>query len=246
MLELQRIPANRQRVVGTAVEKALAEPPHKVPAPVIEAGKAVVKSTHALAPSSGPSLPDVDRATDKVVAAVGKILDGYASLAVDDLIEPAADVRALAQAGAAVQDALLPNGTGFVTARSNIEWNALSDLIKSAESPEAAAGLKALHLAPALAHLRKHVELYAHALGIGAAPGEAAQAGAGGTASDAWHTAFTQFAIEVSAHVKDPATRTALLGAYETQLEAHQSEMRSTRKARAKSARDAGGTKPGA
>jgi hypothetical protein len=238
MLELQRLALPRQRVVGAAVEHALAAPPHKLPATVAEAGHAVVKATHALAPASGPTLPDVDRATDKLVGALGRIADAFAALAVDDLIEPPAELKSLAQAGAALKDELFPHGTGFVTARSNVEWGALTDTLKGSESAAATTAIKVLHLGPAIAHLAKHVEAYGRALGVGAKP----SAPADDAASDAWHTAFTEFAIQVAAHVKDQATRAALLGTYETQLAGQHDELRNERKAHARKAHAAADT----
>ena len=227
MLELQRIPPSRQRIVASALDEYLKTKPD-LSAKVLASAKHVVKNGEGLhlEPESVPMVK-VDNSTDAVASALVRLLDDRIRL-LDDTVIPRGDAQKAAyEAATLVRAALFPHGVAFIRQRYSLEWDALTSVRRALGRDEVKAAVSTLGLDDAVGHLLAHIALYGKTLGVQLPP---AEEGSEESASLTFHEAFQAFTIDVLSDIKDPAQRRPLLGVYEAQLDEHREDLRNERK----------------
>lgn len=233
MFTLPRLPVERQRNVGTALEEHFKTGPTYPPA-ILSGAQAVIAATADLARSTQPSLFTIDGATDTVISAVYRILDDFQRGYAATIVALDAAQRAQLEAAELLEGAWFPEGIGFIHDSPGFQNDAMRAVRTSLADPEKGAAIQAavdlLGLGPLVQRLLAHMALYAKKLGLAgevvtAAPGEPRDP------TDVWHDVYTAFAIDVNAAFRDdPATRMTLVGAYESQLGEHRADMAKLRK----------------
>jgi hypothetical protein len=238
MFKIPRLPEDRQRNVGSALEEHLKTKP-KYSAAILNGAGAVIEATRALGPSDDVPMFTVDTATDGVLSAIYRIEQAVQKGLTATVIPLGSSQQALLDAALLLDAAWFPSGIGFIRDSTGVQNAAMVAIRNSLTDPEQGAAIKtavkALGLGPLVDHFLLHALLYAKKLGLA---GEIVESvGEPRDPSDAWHDLYVQFAIDVSSTFRaDPTTRQTLLGSYESQLADHRSDQAKARKRAAKKA----------
>lgn len=239
MFNLPRLPEDRQRNVGSALEEHLKSKP-RYSAEILRGVGAVIEATRALGASDEVPMFTVDVATDGVISAIYRIEQAVQKGLTATVIPLGPQQQALLDAALLVDAAWFPSGIGFIRGSTGVQNAAMLAIRKSLTDPEQGptikAAVKALGLGPLVDHFVLHALLYAKKLGLA---GEIVEsAGVPRDPSDVWHDLYVQFAIDVSsAYRADAATRQTLLGSYERQLAEYRGDQAKARKRSAKKAK---------
>ncbi len=236
MFTLPRLPEERQRNVGSALEEHFKSKP-KYSAEIMHGAQAVIEATRALGASNDLPIFTVDVATDSVLSAIYRIEQAFQKGLVASVIPLGPAQQALLDAALLLDGAWFPSGIGFIHDSPGVQNSAMISIRKSLTDPDQGpaikAAIKTLGLAPMIDHFLLHAALYAKTLGLA---GEIADSGAEPRdPSDVWHDLYVQLAIDVSsAYRADPAKQKTLLGSYESQLAEYREDQAKARKRAAK------------
>jgi hypothetical protein len=232
MFTLPRLPEERQRNVGSALEEHFRSKP-KYASEVVHGAHAVIEATRSLGASSDVPIFTVDVATDSVLSAIYRIEQAVQKGLVASVIPLGPAQQAMLEAAVLLDGAWFPGGIGFIHDSVGVQNSAMISIRKSLTDPDQGpainAAIKMLGLAPLVDHFVTHAVLYAKKLGLAgeiAASGEEPR-----DPSDLWHDLYVQLAIDVSsAYRADPAKQKTLLGSYESQLAEHRADQAKERK----------------
>lgn len=248
MFTLPRLPEERQRNVGSALEEHFKSKP-TYSAEVTQGALAVIEATRPLGTSNDLPMFTVDVATDGVLSAIYRIEQAFQKGLVASAIPLGPAQRASLDAALLLDGAWFPSGIGFIHDSVGIQNAAMLSIRTSLTDPEQGPAIKAavdtLGLAPLVDHFLHHAALYAKKLGLA---GEIAYPGSEPReASDLWHDLYVQLAIDVtSTYRADLVKQKTLLGSYESQLAEYRADQAKARKrAKAKTGADAAGKKDG-
>jgi hypothetical protein len=236
MFTLPRLPAERQRNVGSALEEHFKSKP-KYTAEVMRGALAVIEATPALGVSNELPMFTIDVATDGVVSAIFRIVQAVQKGLVTAVIPLGPEQQALLDAAALIDAAWYPHGIGFIRDSVGVQHAAMTSIRKSLtdteQGPAIKAAIKTLGLGPLVDHFVLHAALYAKKLGLA---GEIVDTAIDPRdSSDVWHDLYVKFAIDVSsAYRADPAKQKTLLGSYESQLAEYRADQAKERKRAAK------------
>lgn len=224
MLDLQRIPAARQRIVAAGLVEYLKKNP-PLPAKVLASAQAVIQAGEALREEvGGPPMPLVDNSTDAVVSGLWRALEDR-ERALTDAVVPLGDAqRASLEATRLVRDGVFPRGIGFIHYRHSLQWDALIEIQTALERAPIKQSLASLGLSDIAEHLLKHITLYGSTLGVTRPPSDD-----GKNASAQFHEAFHALVVDTLSEIKDADARKSLLGVYEAQLDEHRDDLRKER-----------------
>jgi len=240
MFTLPRLPEERQRNVGSALEEHFKSKP-KYSAEITKGALAVIEATRALRASNDLPMFTIDVGTDGVVSAIYRIEQAFQKGLVASVIPLGPAQQALLDAAVLLDSAWFPSGIGFIHDSVGVQNAAMISIRQSLTDPEQGpaikSAIKALGLGPLVEHFLLHAALYAKKLGLA---GEIVYAGnEPRDPSDVWHDLYVQLAIDVSsAYRADPATQKTLLGSYESQLAEYRADQAKARKRAAKKAKD--------
>ncbi len=232
MFTLPRLPEERQRNVGSALEEHFKSKP-KYTSEVIHGAHAVIEATRALGASNDVPIFTIDVATDSVVSAIYRIEQAVQKGLVASVIPLAPAQQAMLDAAVLLDGAWFPSGIGFIHDSVGVQSSAMLSMRKTLTDPDQGpainAAMKTLGLAPLVDHFVAHATLYAKKLGLA---GEIAESGdEPRDPSDVWHDLYVQLAIDVSsAYRADPAKQKTLLGSYESQLAEYRADQAKERK----------------
>lgn len=232
MFTLSRLPEERQRNVGSALEEHFKTKP-KYTADVTRSGLAVVEATRALGVSDDMPMFTVDVATDGVLSAIYRIAQAVQKGLVTSVFPLGDEQQAQLDAAILIDRTWFPSGIGFIRESSGIQNAAMVSIRKSLTDPEKGPAIKAavktLGIGPLVDHFVSHAVLYAKKLGLA---GEVADPDLETVdPSEVWHSAFVEFAVDVSsAYRNDPAKQKTLLGSYESELAAYRADQAKARK----------------
>jgi hypothetical protein len=238
MFTLPRLPEERQRNVGSALEEHFKSKP-KYTAEVQRGALAVIEATPALGASDGLPMFTIDVATDGVISAIYRIVQAVQKGLVTSVLPLGPEQQTLLNAAVLIDGAWFPSGIGFIRGSVGVQNAAMTSIRKSLtdeeKGPAIKAAIKRLGLAPLVDHFLLHAVLYAKKLGLA---GEIVDAASDPSdPSDVWHDLYVQFAIDVSAAYRaDPAKQKTLLGSYESQLAEYRADQAKERKRAAKKA----------
>lgn len=241
MFTLPRLPAERQRNVGSALEEHFKSKP-KYTAEIMHGAQAVIEATRALGASNDVPMFTVDVATDSVVSAIYRMVQAVPKGLVASIIPLGPPQQAMLDAAFLLDHAWFPNGIGFIHDSVGVQSSAMLSMRKSLTDPDQGAGIKAavktLGLGPLVDHFVLHATLYTKKLGLA---GEIAESGdEPRDPTDVWHDLYVQLAIDVSsAYRADPAKQKTLLGSYESQLAEYRADQAKERKRAAAKAKAA-------
>ena len=236
MFTLPRLPEERQRNVGSALEEHFKSKP-KYSAEITQGALAVIEATRALGASDDLPMFTIDVATDGVLSAIYRIEQAFQKGLVAAVIPLGPGQKALLDAAVLLDGAWFPSGIGFIRDSVGVQNAAMVSIRNSLTDKEHGtaikAALKTLGLAPLVDHFLLHAALYAKKLGLA---GEIVDSGnEPRDPSDIWHDLYVQLAIDVSsAYRTDPAKQKTLLGSYESQLAEYRADQAKARKRAAK------------
>lgn len=236
MFTLPRLPEERQRNVGSALEEHFKAKP-KYSAEITQGALAVIEATRALGASDDLPMFTIDVATDGVLSAIYRIEQAFQKGLVVAVVPLGPAQQALLDAAVLLDGAWFPSGIGFIRDSVGVQNAAMVSIRKSLTDPEQGpaikAALKTLGLAPLVDHFLLHAVLYAKKLGLA---GEIVDSGdEPRDPSDRWHDLYVQLAIDVSsAYRTDLAKQKTLLGSYESQLAEYRADQAKERKRAAK------------
>jgi hypothetical protein len=239
MFTLPRLPEERQRNVGSALEEHF-KSKSKYSAEITQGALAVIEATRALGASDDLPMFTIDVATDGVLSAIYRIEQAFQKGLVTAVIPLGPGQQALLDAAILLDSAWFPSGIGFIRDSVGVQNAAMISIRKSLTDPAQGAAIKAaaktLGLAPLVDHFLLHAALYAKKLGLA---GEVVDSGSEPRSpSDVWHDLYVQLAIDVSsAYRADPAKQKTLLGSYESQLAEYRADQAKARKRAAKKAK---------
>lgn len=229
MFTLPRLTVRRQRRVASDIDKAVDD-------------KAFVKSLHAdVRPvferaveagrrlDAGRELPPLllDKTTDGVFGAFQHVAENIYE-GMDDRVVPLTPDRIKKKAAAnAILTRALPSGLGYLSQSMSLQYEDMRGIVDHLhDDAECVAAVGELHLGYFVDHMNAHLAPYGRA--VKTADGRDLEA-----ESDAFHALFTDLAVKVTAnYAADAPVRNALLGAYETELEAQRAEEREARRRR--------------
>lgn len=235
-----RLPAERQRNVGGALEEHFKTKP-KYSIEVTRSAHAVIEATPALGRSDDMPLFTIDGATDSVLSAIYRIVQSIQKGLVATVVPLGHVQQAQLEAAELIDATWFPNGIGFIHDSVGLQHAAMASIRSSLSDTETGPALKAavktLGLGPLVDHFLSHATLYAKKLGLAGAVVTDAD-GEPRDPSDVWHDAFVKLAIDVmSAYRDDPAKQKTLLGSYESQLAEYRAEQAKNRKRAEKKAK---------
>jgi hypothetical protein len=242
MFNLPRLPEDRQRNVGSALEEHFKSKP-RYSAEIARGAGAVIDATRELGASDDVQMFTVDVATDGVISAIYRVEQAVQKGLTATVIPLGSPQQAQLDAAVQLDSAWFPAGIGFIRGSVGVQNAAMVAIRKSLSDPDQGPALKAavklLGLGPLVDHFLLHASLYAKKLGLA---GEIVEsAGGPRDPSDAWHDLYVQFAIDVSSTYRaDPAMLETLLGSYERQLAEYRSDQVKARKRAAKKAKAEG------
>lgn len=227
MFTLPRLTVRRQRRVASALEKVAEDKAHakSIPAEVRPLLARAVEAGRRL--DDGRELPSLllDNTTDVVFGAfhhtAESIHDGL-----DERVCPLTPEQSKKKAAAnTLLTRALPGDLGYLSQSMSLQYEDMRALVdRLQKDATCAAAVHELHLEFFVSHMEAHLVPYGRA--VRTADGRDLEA-----ESDAFHAAFTDLALKVSAHFPEGAPeRTALFGAYETELEAQRAEKREARR----------------
>lgn len=233
MFTLPRLPAARQRNVGSALEEHFKSKPQYKEA-VVNSARAVIEATAALGRSDDVSMFTIDVATDSVISAIYRVVQSLQKGLTTTVVPLGPQQQAQADAAALIEEAWFSDGVGFIHGTVGIQNSAMTSIRKSLvdpdEGPALKAAIKTLGIGPLVDHFLAHAVVYAKKLGLA---GEVVDdpEGEQRDPSDVWHDVYVKFAIDVmSAYRDDPAKLKTLLGSYESQLAEYRAEAAKERK----------------
>jgi hypothetical protein len=236
MFTLPRLPEERQRNVGTALEEHFKTKP-KYTEEVTQSALAVIGATPALGVSDNMPMFTIDVATDSVLSSIYRIEQAVQKGLVATVVPLGPKQQKLLEAAVLIDGAWFPNGIGFIRDSVGIQNAAMISIRKTLTSKEQGPAIKAavetLGIGPLVDHFLLHAGLYSKKLGLaGETAEEVDDSGAEPRdPSDVWHDLYVQFAIDVSsAYKKDAATRKTLLGPYDSQLAQYRVDQAKERK----------------
>jgi hypothetical protein len=244
MFTLPRLPEERQRNVGSALEEHFKSKP-KYSAEITQGALAVIEATRALGASNDLPMFTIDVATDSVLSAVYRIEQAFQKGLVATVVPLGPAQQAQLDAAVLLDGAWFPSGIGFIRDSVGVQHAAMISIRKSLTDPEQGpaikAAIKTLGLTPLVDHFLLHAALYAKKLGLA---GEIAGSGnEPRDPSDVWHDLYVQLAIDVSSTYRaDPAKQKTLLGSYESQLAEYRADQVKARKRAAKTKAEADAT----
>lgn len=235
MLELSRLPIERQRNVCSSLAAHLATKP-KYKAEVIASAKAVLSAGEYLSvPSSTePQMIDVDRATDSLTSSVFHIIESIERAGVTSVIPLDGAAQKSVDAARALRETWFASGVGFIQRPYGIQWDAMNAIANTFAKETVKDAISTLALDALIAHWAKHITLYGRTLGITAPLNRVSSQDDN---SDAFHKAYVRFAACVTAlHGDDEDAVKALLGPYQQQLDEFAIERKNASKKRKKAA----------
>ena len=240
MFTLPRLPEDRQRNVGSALDAHFRTKP-KYSAEVMSSALAVVEATPALGASNDLPMFTIDVATDSVLSAIYRIEQAIQKGLTIAAIPLGPAQQAMLDAALLLDGAWFASGIGFIRGSVGVQNAAMTSIRNSLtdkdQGPAIKAAVKTLGLGPLVDHFVLHAALYAKKLGLAGEVVESATETR--DPSDIWHDLYVQFAIDVSsAYRADPAKQKTLLGSYESQLAEYRADQAKERKRAAKKTQD--------
>jgi hypothetical protein len=190
--------------------------------------------TVELLTTTDATMTEVDRGTDRCIAAFQAELDAIERVFDHGVIIPLTDDQSARLDDALmVRGTLLPLGTGFLKLVYSQQWVHMNNMAKGLGDKEVDAAIKRLGLGAEKARLLSWVALYGAKLGVT----DTNDADPAAVSIEAWHEAYGELLVDIHSEYKDTTDetqvkiRTALLGPYYDQIE---EERRVDQKTRAK------------
>ena len=178
---------------------------HKIKlAPKVEA--AVLKTiaqtkTLGVLTSNDAAMVDVDRSTDRCVAAIHDQLDAVERCFDRGSLLPLTSEQAARLADAQlVRGALFPSRTAFLRLPYSRQWFEMNSALRALGGKEIAAAAKRLGIEQEMGRLRGWVELYGAKLGVT----EVKDIDPAAAAVEAWHQAYGELMVRVHDAYDDP------------------------------------------
>lgn len=168
-LRSYRVVATTIKTVAEQLRKELAEKGETFPASLEEALEALEKENQAAATllSSDVSLPELDRDTDHIIAALRWLFIYWSQLltATDYKSLPESLAKRLAQLQT-VLATFFPEGTGYLKEDTKIQWTHLDDLKRAMLSPTGSAILAELGMKEEGLWICEWIDLYGSRAGV--------------------------------------------------------------------------------
>lgn len=187
----------------------------------VQAILAKTKTIEGLATTEA-TMTEIDRGTDRCIAAFQSELDAIERVFDHGVILPLTDEQATRLDDALmVRGALLPLGTGFLKLVYSQQWVHMNNMAKGLADKDVDAAIKRLGLTAEKARLLGWVALYGSKLGVT----ETKAADPSAVSIEAWHEAYGELLVHVHSEYGNAndaihgEIRTALLGPYNEQVD---------------------------
>lgn len=218
------------------LKKELKDKKEALPSKIDAAVQAIFTCTQKLESlsSTEATMVEVDRGTDRCVAAVHDQLDGIERAFDHGTILPLTEKQAQRRADAmAIRKALMPAGTSFLRLVYSRQWVHLNSMGNALADKETAAAVARLGLTEEVERVKGWIGLYGAKLGVT----ESREADPAAVAVEEWHQAYAELIahvhsdfVKASAEIQKKVVQ-ALLAPYDEQAD---EERRAESKARSR------------